>query len=153
MHQTVHLHSHKEVLGQQDTTQDIEPVLVSQEPLVQQLVPVQNESKVPLNPTVVVPPVASLRKSQRTRRPTLSSDYVTYLTEVEYDFGDDDDPTSYKEALESSQAPLWYVAMQEELSSMEKNGVWSTLIEGSNNMKPIRNKWFCKTKRDSSGKY
>lgn len=35
--------------------------------------------------------------------------------------------------------------MQEELNSMEKNGVWS-LVEGCNDMKPIRNEWVFKTK-------
>lgn len=70
---------------------------------------------------------------------------MTYLSEVGYDFGDDDDLTSYKEAMESTQASLWYATMQEELNSMEKNGVWS-LVEGCNDMKPIRNEWVFKTK-------
>ena len=73
---------------------------------------------------------------------------MTYLNEVEYDIGDDDDPTTFAEAMHYSQATLWYAAMEEELSFMAQNGVWN-LIEGTSDMKPIRNKWVFKTKRDS----
>lgn len=75
---------------------------------------------------------------------------MTYLNEVGYDFGDDDDDlTSYKEAMENTQALLWYAAMQEGLNLMEKNGVWG-LVEGCNDTKPVKNKWVFKTKRDSN---
>lgn len=52
--------------------------------------------------------------------------------------------------MESGQASLWQVAMQDELCSLENNGVL-TLVEGCTNMKPIGNTWVFKTKRDSNG--
>ncbi|KAM1663096.1 hypothetical protein ACFXTN_038807 [Malus domestica] len=64
-----------------------------------------------------------VRKSTRVRKPALSNDYVAYLQEVEFDVGDDDDPITYKEAMESKNASLWDAAMKDELDSMAKNEV------------------------------
>lgn len=85
------------------------------------------------------------------RKFALSNDYVTYLNEVDYDFGDNfDDPATFTEVMKSSHASLWYAAVEEELNSMAYNGVW-TLVENTDNVKPIGNKWVFKTKRDSKG--
>ena len=45
-----------------------------------------------------------LRRSERTRRPSISYDYIVYLQEHEYDVGDVSDSTTYKEAIISSQS-------------------------------------------------
>ena len=43
-----------------------------------------------------------LRRSKRERRSAISDAYHVYLTEIEFDLGEDDDPTSFKEAMELS---------------------------------------------------
>ncbi|KAF7824088.1 Retrovirus-related Pol polyprotein from transposon TNT 1-94 [Senna tora] len=42
-----------------------------------------------------------LRRSQRERRPAISTDYHVYLGEADYDIGHAVDPTTFKEALDS----------------------------------------------------
>ncbi|KAJ9538813.1 hypothetical protein OSB04_031546 [Centaurea solstitialis] len=92
-----------------------------------------------------------LRRSTRERRSAIPDDYHVYLTEIEFDLGEDDDPTSFKEAMESPNKDKWLKAMEEELTSMSNNEVWD-LIDKSNSIKPIGNKWVFKTKRDANGK-
>ena len=45
---------------------------------------------------------ALLRRSQRTHRPAISSDYVIYLQEHVFDVVDTSDPSTYQEAITSS---------------------------------------------------
>ncbi|KAJ9567681.1 LOW QUALITY PROTEIN: hypothetical protein OSB04_003647 [Centaurea solstitialis] len=92
-----------------------------------------------------------LRRSMRERRSAISDDYHVYLTEIEFDLGEDDDPTSFKEAMGSPNKDKWLKAMEDELTSMSNNEVWD-LIDKSNSIKPIGNKWVFKTKRDANGK-
>ena len=42
----------------------------------------------------------------------ISSDYVVYLQEYEFDVGDTSDPSTYQEAIISSQFALWIDAMK-----------------------------------------
>ncbi|KAM1269944.1 hypothetical protein ACFX15_001999 [Malus domestica] len=91
----------------------------------------------------------NLRKSSRAKKPAISADYV-YLQEAEFDIGDIDDPATYQQAIQCSQAALWKKAMMEELDSMAKNKVW-TLVNSNSNAKPIGCKWVYKTKRDAAG--
>ena len=42
-----------------------------------------------------------MRISQKTKRPAFSNDYYVYLGEEEYDIGEEVDPTTYREALNS----------------------------------------------------
>lgn len=66
----------------------VEPNLVLPESL-----PPQNANHDPPQP---------LRRSVRTRRPTIDqNDYVVYLQELDFNFGEDDDLVSYKQAVES----------------------------------------------------
>ncbi|KAM1561756.1 hypothetical protein ACFX1Z_004844 [Malus domestica] len=92
----------------------------------------------------------NLKKSNRIRKPVISSDYV-YLQETEFDFGDIDDPMTYHQAMQSPQKVLWQAAMKEELDSMSKNSVWS-LVQSPPNIKAIGCKWVFKTKRDAEGR-
>ena len=64
-----------------------------------------------------------MRRSQRTRRPTLSNDYYVYLGEGEYDIGEEVDLTTYREALSSDKANEWLIAMRDEMQSMSDNDV------------------------------
>jgi transposase InsO family protein len=94
---------------------------------------------------------ALLRRSQRSRKPTILDDYMGYLQEHEFDIGVVDDPLSYSQAIQSSQSTKWIDAMVDELKSMENNNVWD-LVDLPNGCRPIGCKWVFKTKKDSTGK-
>lgn len=91
-----------------------------------------------------------VRRSQRNKRPAISQDYVVYLQEADFMGTDFEDPLTYKEAMQSSEADKWMDAMQSELGSMKDNGVWE-LVEPASGIKPIGCKWVFKTKKDSKG--
>ena len=60
------------------------------------------------------------------------------------------DPTTFKEAVSSSQSDLWWNAMRDEMQSMGYNGV-RELVELPEGCRPIGCKWVYKTKKDSKG--
>ncbi|KAL6323342.1 hypothetical protein AAG906_029349 [Vitis piasezkii] len=95
---------------------------------------------VEINPIVDEIPHVEMRRSQRTRRPTLSNDYYVYLGEGEYDIGEEVDPTTYYEALSSDKANEWLIAMRDEMQSMSDNDVWE-LVDLPKGYKPIGCKW------------
>jgi hypothetical protein len=61
------------------------------------------------------------------------------------------DPASYKEAMMSENSKKWLEAMEDELSSMDSNGVLD-LVEIPNGAKKVDCKWVYKTKYNSKGK-
>ncbi|CAI7845288.1 unnamed protein product [Closterium sp. NIES-54] len=61
------------------------------------------------------------------------------------------EPTTIKEALESSDAEEWKKAMESELKSIEENGTWE-LVELPEGRKAITSKWLFKIKSDADGK-
>ncbi|CAI7794228.1 unnamed protein product [Closterium sp. NIES-53] len=61
------------------------------------------------------------------------------------------EPTTLKEALESSDAEKWKKAMESELKSVEENGKWE-LVELPEGRKAITSKWLFKIKSDADGK-
>ncbi|KAK4838721.1 hypothetical protein QYF36_015896 [Acer negundo] len=61
---------------------------------------------------------------------------------------DDDDPYTYKEAMEDVDSRHWQKAMQSEIESMFDNKVWS-LVDLPKGIKPIGCKWVYKRKRAS----
>ncbi|CAI7833236.1 unnamed protein product, partial [Closterium sp. NIES-53] len=63
----------------------------------------------------------------------------------------DDEETTLKEALESSDAEEWKKAMESELKSIEENGTWE-LVELPEGRKAITSKWLFKIKSDADGK-
>ena len=69
-----------------------------------------------------------LRRSHRERRPAISSDYVMYLQEHEFDIGTCNDPVTFLQVKERSDSDKWINAMKEELKSMAQNKVWD-LVE------------------------
>ncbi|CAL8989829.1 unnamed protein product [Prunus brigantina] len=75
---------------------------------------------------VAQPHNQELRRSQRPRRPALSNDYHVYLQEAEQDINNLEDPATFKQAIESDRCEFWMAAMESELDSMSKNGVWKT---------------------------
>ena len=58
------------------------------------------------------------------RRYAIPNDYIVYALEHESDLSIDNDPVSFKEAVESNNSEKWYNAMKEELKSMTDNNVW-----------------------------
>ncbi|RVW50569.1 Retrovirus-related Pol polyprotein from transposon TNT 1-94 [Vitis vinifera] len=93
---------------------------------------------------------ATLRRSTRTKRSVIPSDYVVYLQESDYNIGAENDPESFSQAMSCKESELWYNAMKDEMSSMRCNDVWD-LVELLNGVKTIGCKWVFKTKKDSSG--
>ena len=61
-----------------------------------------------------------------------------------------DELASFSEALHSPDKDEWMTAMQEEMSSMDKNNVWE-LVDLSPGRKTIGNKWVLKVKRKEDG--
>ncbi|GJY92149.1 retrovirus-related pol polyprotein from transposon TNT 1-94 [Tanacetum coccineum] len=73
-----------------------------------------------------IPPIVQqpLRRSERTRRPIVHDDFITYLSKDDYDLGKVEDPIFYNEAINSNQLTQWLKAMNDELKSMQINDVW-----------------------------
>ena len=61
-----------------------------------------------------------------------------------------DEPASFSETLYSTDKDEWMTAMQEEMSSMDKNDVWE-LVDLPPRRKTIGNKWVLKVKRKADG--
>jgi len=91
-----------------------------------------------------------LRMTSRTRRPAISTDYVVYLQESDFDVGPKDDPIMFSQAMSGDNSTFWYDAMKEEMESMAKNQVWA-LVDLPKGAVAIGCKWVYKTKRDASG--
>jgi hypothetical protein len=109
--------------------------------------PVTNdELPQPIEPIEVVP----LRRSTRQRKPTITNEFVAYLSEDAFDIGDIADPKGYQEAVTCPQSEKWRRAMNEEMKSMSVNDVWE-LVELPKNCRAIGCKWVFKTKKDVDG--
>ncbi|XP_050133179.1 uncharacterized mitochondrial protein AtMg00820-like [Malus sylvestris] len=63
---------------------------------------------------------------------------------------EEDKPTSYKEELFSTAKEKWITAMEEKMSSMDKNIVWE-LVDLLLRRETIGNKWVLKIKRKADG--
>ncbi|WVZ07203.1 hypothetical protein V8G54_020549 [Vigna mungo] len=84
------------------------------------------------------PQEAALRRSVRQKRPAISNYYVVYSVEHECDLSIDEDPVSFRQAMEK------------ELKSMDDNKVWD-LVELPKGSKRFGCKWVFKTEHDSKG--
>ena len=61
---------------------------------------------------------ATLRRSTRTKRSEIPSDYVVYLQETYYNIGAENDPKYFSQAMNCKESKLWYNAMKDGMSSM-----------------------------------
>ncbi|KAH9647728.1 hypothetical protein KPL70_025300 [Citrus sinensis] len=61
----------------------------------------------------------------------------------------DEEPSTFHEALNSSDIALWMTAMQEEIEALHKNKTWE-LVPLPRGRKAIGNKWVYKIKRDGN---
>jgi hypothetical protein len=57
----------------------------------------------------------------------------------------DDDPRTDREAVDSKDGNIWKRAMEEEMTSLDKNEAWD-LVELPTGRNPIGNKWVFKKK-------
>ena len=101
-----------------------------------------------------------VRKSKRGRiAKNFGSDFQLYLVEgsreevglqYSYCYSIEEDPKSFKEAMESRDAAFWKEAIDDELSSILENNTWvlSDLPPGS---KPLGSKWIFKRKMKVDG--
>ena len=58
---------------------------------------------------------------------------------------------TYNDAVTCPQLSMWVNAMQDDIASMDHNGVWE-VVELPTGCKPIGCKWVYKTKKDSQGR-
>ena len=95
-------------------------------------------------------PQVPLRRSIRERRSAITDDYVVYDVESECDLSLDEEPKTFRKAMESENSEKWSNAAEEEISSMNVNKVWD-LEELPDGFKTVGCKWIFTTKRDSKG--
>lgn len=88
------------------------------------------------------------RQSDRERRrPTWHSDYVMEGNVAYCLLTEDGEPSTFQEAINSSDVSQWTAAMQEEIEALHKNNTWD-LVPLPQGRKPIGNKWVFKIKRN-----
>ena len=97
----------------------IDTVIPLQEPVIASRVdPPMREGAVPPQE-----PVTASRWSTRTRKYVIPNDYVVYMGEHDFNIGIVNDPMTYKDAITCPQSSMWVNAMQDEITSMDHNGV------------------------------
>lgn len=69
-----------------------------------------------------------VRRSKRQKKSAISDDYVVYSVEHKCDLSIENDPISFKQAMNCENSEKWFNAMKEELKSMDDNNVWE-LVE------------------------
>jgi hypothetical protein len=68
-----------------------------------------------------------------------------YSFSAEMDESVQPEPRQYKDAIRASDATQWKAAMQEEINSMKRLGVW-TIVPCPKGLKPIKGRWVYKNK-------
>jgi hypothetical protein len=61
---------------------------------------------------------------------------------------DQDEPATYKEAMEGPESEKWLEAMKSKIRSMYDNQVW-TLVDILSERKAVENKWIFKKKTNT----
>ena len=64
---------------------------------------------------------------------------------------ENEEPTTYKQALTSKDSKKWLEAMKSVIESLFENQVWN-LVDLPERVKPIGSKWVFKLKTDKDGK-
>ncbi|KAH9689319.1 hypothetical protein KPL70_015447 [Citrus sinensis] len=89
------------------------------------------------------------RLTRERRPPTWHSKYVTKINVTYCFLTQDEEPSTFYEALNSSDVALWMTTMHEEIEALHKNKTWE-LIPLPHGRKAIGNKWVYKIKRDGN---
>ena len=89
-----------------------------------------------------------LRRSGRERHEP--ERYGFHIDEEHDQVIDNDDPTSYDEAMHDIDLVKWLEAMKSEIDSMYQNQVWD-LVDAPEGIKPIGCKWIYKRKTNVEG--
>jgi len=84
-----------------------------------------------------------LRRSSREHRAPEKLNLMVQDDTSNEDYHNDDDPKSYKEAMQSLDRDKWQSVMESEMESMKINKVW-TLVEASKDIRSIGCKWVYK---------
>ncbi|KAL4271204.1 hypothetical protein GQ457_13G028940 [Hibiscus cannabinus] len=93
------------------------------------------------------------RQSDRVRRhPNWHSDYVMEGNVAYCLLTEDGEPSTFQEAMNSSDASEWMAALQEEIEALHKNNTWD-LVPLPQGRKPIGNKWVFKIKRNADDQF
>ena len=94
----------------------------------------------------VIVPRRSGRVSKQPIRYTGADEANFVVTDIS-----DDDPLSYKHAMDDPDKDKWLTAMEQEMESMYSNSVWE-LVDLLESVRPIGCKWIYKKKRGVDGK-
>jgi hypothetical protein len=129
---------------------DVEPVLQDQMENIETEVIATDEGEQEQPQPENEPATEGPRRSQRQRKPAISSDdYELYNITEEFQM--EGDPTSFEQAMRSEHSSKWLEAMEDEMRSMSANDVWD-LEEIPKGAKTVGCKWVYKIKYDSKGK-
>jgi ATP-binding cassette subfamily B (MDR/TAP) protein 1 len=91
-----------------------------------------------------------VRWSIRERRPLAwHSEYFTESNIAYCLLTEDGEPSTFHEAIKSTDVSMWMTAMQEEIEALHKNNTWD-LVPLPQGRKAIGNKWVYKIKRDDN---
>jgi hypothetical protein len=91
-----------------------------------------------------------VRQSTHERRPPAwHSEYVTESNIAYCLLTEDGEPSTFHEAIKSTDVSMWMTAMQEEIETLNKNNTWD-LVPLPQGRKTIGNKWVYKIKRDGN---
>lgn len=89
--------------------------------------------------------VITLRRSTKTKRSIIPSNYIVYLQKFGFNIGIKKDPKYFFQAINYMESKLWYSAMKEEMNSIKINEVWD-LVKLLNGAKAIWCRRVFKTK-------
>ncbi|GKE54392.1 retrotransposon protein, putative, ty1-copia subclass, partial [Tanacetum coccineum] len=70
---------------------------------------------------------------------------ITYALNIAEDIEGNMEPSTYSEAIISTECNKWLTAMHDEMESLDKNGTWE-LVKFPEEKKPIKCKWIFKRK-------
>jgi hypothetical protein len=87
--------------------------------------------------------VRERRKLERYSPPYFRSNFALYII--------DDDPRTFREAVNSEDSKLWKKAMVEEMDALDKNEAWD-IVELSDGRKYVGSKWLFNKKFNAEGK-
>lgn len=89
-----------------------------------------------------------LRDRHKMKRPHR---YEANLTGPECRKIENEDPTTYEEVLRSPERDLWLAAIRDELQTIERQAVWSVLVELPRGRRAISTRWVFTKKRAPNG--